>query len=646
MPEAHTQPGPRQTTAQARSTPPQRPAAAPPWALAGGALGLLIGVVAAGLLVSDHFGAVRLPGCGAESPCARATASAWGKIAIGAFVWPVSFLGASYFAAALVGWLAARGALPTLLRWVARIGALFSLVYLSVITSERLFCPYCLVSHAGNLAFWIIMELSRTRPRPLAAPLVAALLVFLTSSLGLRIADAQQREKVRVAGEEQRSVAVAQIAAREAQARLESQAAATQAAASKPASPIRPGQVLAGRYIYGPPQAPIRIVMFTGYQCPDCLRIESQLEAIMSMRKDVQVSIRHFPFNVDCNPGVGRTTQPNACWAARAAEAAGILYGVDGFWKMHKWLFDPKRRGEFRTTQELEEGLRGMGLDPAGFVQVMQSEETARRIREDVQLSKELGLFFTPMIFVNGVELKGWHVPNALARTVEEVAATNPTPRGPEADLPPPALEKYVADWREQSVLPLGSDSTVHRLGPENAKVQVVLWGDLTEPTTAEADTLLRKLAGERDDMSYTYRHYPFDSSCNSAIQQGKFPSGCLAARAVEAAGLLGGEAAYWKLHAWVTQNQANVNDGSLTEAAAALGLKAGEFADRMKQPDVEAAIKNDIEAGQKMPSLRLGMPAGINSIPTIFVNGKLVPRWKLENQPVLNLIIEEAAAK
>ncbi len=623
--------------------------AAPVWMLLAGALCLLVGVVAAGLLVSDHFGGIKLPGCGADSPCARATASVWGKLKIGEYVWPVSFMGATYFAAALVGWLVARGALPTFLRWVARLGALFSVAYVGIIAYERLFCPYCLASHAGNLLFWIIMESTRTKPRSLAAPLLSAMFVFIVSSVGLAVADAQQRENLRIEGEQQRSSAVAQIAAREEQARLVSQAATTQGSSTKPAapvSPIRPGQVLAGRYIFGPPQAPIRIVMFTGYQCPDCLRIESQLETLMTTRRDIQVSIRHFPFNSDCNPSIGRTTQPNGCWAARAAEAAGILYGVDGFWKMHKWLFEPTRRGEFQTTQDLENGLRSLGLDPAGFTQVMQSEETARRVREDVQLAKELGLYFTPMIFVNGVELKGWHVPNALARTVDDVAATKPAPRGPEADLPPSALEKYIADWREQTVLPLAEDKVARRMGPENAAVNVVLWGDLTEPTTAEADAIVRKLVAERGDVSYTFRHYPFDSSCNAAVQQSKFPNGCLAARAAETAGLLGDNDAYWKMHIWITQNQGKLSEAAINEAAASFGLKADVFAERLKQPDVQELVANDIDAGRKLPSLRLGTPAGISSIPTIFVNGKLLPRWKLDDRSVIELVLQEASGK
>ena len=74
--------------------------------------------------------------------------------------------------------------------------------------------------------------------------------------------------------------------------------------------------------------------------------------ALVSTR---DISIRYFPFNSDCNPFVTKTLHSNACWAARAAETAGMLWGPEGFWKMHVWLFD--RRGVFETTRELEEGI-------------------------------------------------------------------------------------------------------------------------------------------------------------------------------------------------------------------------------------------------------------------------------------------------
>src|SRR6185295_4441596 len=87
------------------------------------------------------------------------------------------------------------------------------------------------------------------------------------------------------------------------------------------APPITIPTLFTGRYRMGPEVAPIRVVMFTGYQCPDCRKMEPQVEELLKTRKDVSISIKHFPFCPDCNRHTPMM-QPNGCWAARAAEAA------------------------------------------------------------------------------------------------------------------------------------------------------------------------------------------------------------------------------------------------------------------------------------------------------------------------------------
>jgi hypothetical protein len=57
----------------------------------------------------------------------------------------------------------------------------------------------------------------------------------------------------------------------------------------------------------------------------------------------------------------------------------------------------------------------------------------------------------------------------------------------------------------------------------------------------------------------------------------------------------------------------------------------------------LQANILDDIEAGKQLPQLRHGMPAGLYGIPTIFVNSRYVPRWKLDDKPVLNEILLDA---
>jgi protein-disulfide isomerase len=398
-----------------------------------------------------------------------------------------------------------------------------------------------------------------------------------------------------------------------------------------------------GRYRVGPAEAPIRIVMFTDYQCGDCANVERQLKRLHETRDDLSISIKHFPFNSDCNQYITRRVHSNACWAARAAEAAGILWGPEGFWKMHEWLFG--RRGRFESNEVLENGIRSLGYDPEGFVSVMTSDETLAAVSADIEEAHALGLHFTPMIYINGVELKGWNAPEALIRTVEEVAATNPPARSAASDRPPLALDKAVDDWRFQPELTLPPDEQPWVTGAgADARVRVVVWGDYQESGTARADSTIRGFASGRNDVSYAFRHFPFNSECNPKVEDQRHPLACMAARAAEAAGALGGNEAYWRMHSWLMENPGDCGEAGLKGRATEIGLDADAFWAAMRDPASQKNILDDVAAGDLLPQLRHGAPKGIFAVPSVFVNERYIPRPWINGQSALTPILEEAA--
>ncbi|MEW6197040.1 MAG: thioredoxin domain-containing protein [Planctomycetota bacterium] len=610
------------------------------------------------LLAIEHLSGLNLPGCGPGSACQRAAEGPWGALPLGAFAWPVAYLGLAYFLAALVAWAVARGALPTLFRYVVRLGALVSLFYCALIAWEWLLCPYCIAAHVGNFVFWFTMERAGAAAPRRAPVLTAFAATFIVVTIGLAVGDWQMQSHIRSKGERERSESVQKIVDRgTATQPARAVTAPATAPAGTPAGPTadRPPPVttttsapppaekpFTGRYRRGPERAPIRIVMFTDFQCRDCRRIEQEVQQILSQRSDVSLSIKHFPFNDECNPYVSGKDHPNACWAARAAEAAGLLWGSEGFWKMHDWLFEVQ--GVFSTSQEVEQAIRGFGYNPAGFFDVMQSPETLARVQTDVQEGNELGLFFTPMIFINGVELKGWYAKDALPRTVAELAARNLPPGTPEDDRPPAALEKYVADWRDERVHKLPPDEHPWWLGPPEARVRIVVWGDYQEPLTTEADGIIRAFAAGRNDVTYSFRHYPFNTDCNPHVSTKRFPHACRAAQAAEAAGQLGGPTAHAAMHAWLMDNAPQFSEDAVVAAAVEMGLDAAAFRAALDAPGVAARIAEDVRAAKMLPSLRYGAPPGLHAIPAIFINGKYVPRWRPDRRQVLDVILRAAA--
>ncbi len=609
---------------------------------------LIIAVVAAGLLALKHFGG-RLPGCGPMSGCESLEATAWGKLpGIG---WPVSFVGLAYFLSVLAGWLASAGRFPRRALWLLRAGCAASLGYLVLMLILRKVCPYCLTVHVANLGFLAIIERSRLHARPVSSG-------NRPSGSGGKMTSSRGMGRVVAAWVMTFVVATAVLAAangrheKERLAKAESERQqSSQKIVEKSQEPDSARLIdmwgskgFTGRYRLGPEIAPIRIVMLTDYQCPDCKRVEGEVEQILEAHKDLSLSIKHFPMcmeaskGVPCNKYAKQSLHPNACWAARAAEAAGILRGNDGFWQMHRWLFQVE--GTF-DGKALNAALTGFGYDPSAFWAVMNSPETLSRVQSDIEEGVALGLFYTPMIFVNGVEFKGWQVPGALAKTVEEVAAKNPPPMSATVDRPPLGDQKYINDWKEQTVRPMPPDQRSWSIGaPASTKgaVEVVLFGDYQEPFCASMDIAIRDFVKDHPQVRYTFRHYPIDPAVNPALPAKVRPDAIhplagRAAKAAEAAGSLGGSAAFWKMHAWLMANQKDFSDDTVRAAAGKMGLDGKALLSAMDSPEVAAAIVEDARAGQRV---------GLTGVPMVFINSRWVPRTTREDENIVIRILTD----
>jgi protein-disulfide isomerase/uncharacterized membrane protein len=606
--------------------------------------GLAVGAVGfAGYLSLNHMIGIRLPGCGAGSGCAQAAASVWGRVP--GVDWPVSFVGLAYFLGVAMAWVAGGGRVSRGFRYVLALGAAASVMFLAVVVAERLWCVYCLGAHACNLA---LVGLAWKRggagePR-LGWAMPAFVLTALLTTLALGVAESHERKAAVARAERSLAESTRRMAAMAAEEGAKAKETATPVAlpdgtgrempntATQNAGPSVHG--FSGRHRAGPEAAQVRIVMYTDYQCPDCKKIEDQLRAIMGRGLSLSVIIKQFPLSTQCNPNAPGDLHANACWASRAAITAGMLRGDEGFWTMHHWLF---ARGGGFTDAELRAGLAELGFDADVFVATMQSAATLAPITSDIDEGISLGIVQTPMIFINGIELKGWNAPGALTRAVDAVLAASPAAARVSEDRPPTAQERYIADWREAPVRAMPESVLKKKaLGSEGAPVWVVLFGDYQEPFCAEADGILRLwTTGTGTTIRYTFAHFPVDPGCNPATTMRLHDQACLAANAAEAALLMGGDEAFWKMHDWLMRNRGRVSLETLDVACDELGMEKSLFFDAMKQPQNMERIAEDARGAKSL---------GITSIPMIFINGKHVARWKVGSENLLPRIIDEAA--
>jgi protein-disulfide isomerase len=633
---------PRPATASRRPNTPPRSASSDRAVRAIGAAALTIAAIASLVLVAGHLQAVALPGCGPGSPCDQAAKSVWGKVPFTQV--STAALGAAYFIGMLSWWLGACASRT--LRTVATIGMLASVLYVVVMIAEGWACKYCLAAHIANAIFVAcVFWGSRGSPRGIDVRGIALAGGAGAIALGLLATiETNQRKKLEAAAKQQAAQSVeAMKAASQAPGTITppgtqpstageqpANAPSTQTSPPKPAAGTQSRATVPfeGRFRKGPAEAAIRIVMLTDYQCPDCKIMEGQLSRLLAAQPplDIAVSIKHFPLSTMCNPSVQRDMHPDACFGAYAAEAAGDLGGADAFWQTHNWLF--ARDGKF-TPQDIVTHGNAIGIDGLTLRQLMDDPRVQQRVKNDIEEGQQLGLRNTPMIFINGVELRGWMAPDALVNAVTQLAATNPPKRSAASDRPPLAEQRTLEIYANEPVLTLPAQFERFVMGPQTSPLRVVIIGDYQEPGTAEADATVRELLASGANVRYSFAHFPVSQACNPEMTFTRHEHACTAARLVEAAGTLGGPDAFFAAHAWAFANRTTPANLTAANLAQTIGESTGLTADALTQAATssDATIAADARASKAL---------GITGLPAVYINGKLVREWKLRDKNLL----------
>jgi protein-disulfide isomerase len=143
----------------------------------------------------------------------------------------------------------------------------------------------------------------------------------------------------------------------------------------------------------GPAAAPVTVVEYGDYECPDCLNTEPIVRQLREHFGDrLRVIFRHFPQH---------SVHPHASAAAQAAEAAG---SQGKFWEMHQALFKSQRGLADLDFTHL--ALR-LGLDPYKFERDSETRAFARRVRDHHEGGVQSGVKGTPTFFINGRRHQG-----------------------------------------------------------------------------------------------------------------------------------------------------------------------------------------------------------------------------------------------
>ncbi len=152
-----------------------------------------------------------------------------------------------------------------------------------------------------------------------------------------------------------------------------------------------------------------------------------------------------------------------------------------------------------------------------------------------------------------------------------------------------------------------------HVLGPEDAPVTLVEYGDLECPYCRQVNPViseLRRRLGGR--VRYVFRHFPIRSSHVHAQ---------LAAEAAEAAGAQG---KFWEMQEYILEHQEALDESHLLEYAAKLNLDVERFKGDLDGHVFAKRVKEDFQSGIR---------SGVNGTPTFFINGvRYDGAWDLES--------------
>jgi protein-disulfide isomerase len=153
-----------------------------------------------------------------------------------------------------------------------------------------------------------------------------------------------------------------------------------------------------------------------------------------------------------------------------------------------------------------------------------------------------------------------------------------------------------------------------HTKGQPGALVTLAEFSDFECGHCANAYRALRQvLPRYQKDVQIRFHHFPLDPACNPAVKHAIHQYACLAAMASECAAA---QNRFWEYHDLLFENQPKLDRDSLIEYAQRVGLDRDAFLACLDSDAPRQAIARDVAEGMRL---------GIESTPTLFLNGRII---------------------
>jgi protein-disulfide isomerase len=148
-------------------------------------------------------------------------------------------------------------------------------------------------------------------------------------------------------------------------------------------------------YSFGPPDAPVNIVLFSDFECPYCSQLAKTIRQDMPKKygDKVHLVFADFPLGA-IHP-----------WARAASESAHCLGAQNpaAFWAFHDWIFEHQKEVTAANLRDKTMDIAKQQLiDPAKIASCLDTHAPAAEIDKSIQNGRALQVQQTPTFFVNG----------------------------------------------------------------------------------------------------------------------------------------------------------------------------------------------------------------------------------------------------
>ena len=360
--------------------------------------------------------------------------------------------------------------------------------------------------------------------------------------------------------------------------------------------------------MWGKREAPVTVVVFSDFQCPYCSRVEATLDQVKTTYGPDKVRMvwknEPLSFHDKAKP------------AAEAATGVFALKGNDAFWKFHDTAF---KNQQSLSADSYEKWAKEAGVDIAAFKAGMSAHKWAKKVDEDHEVAKKVGVNGTPAFFINGVSLSGAQpfdkfketIDKELSKAQAKIAAGTAKDRiyvemskenKKNAPPPPKDEEEEKEDTTTVFKVPVGNSPI---LGKKDAQVTIALFSDFQCPYCKRVGPTFKEIKdkyGDKVRIVWKHEPLPFHPRAEPAAQL------ALEARAQK------GDAGFWAAHDKLFESQPKLEDTDLEKVAADLKLDV----EKVKKAIKEHKYKKDIDA-----DMELADDVQASGTPHMFINGR-----------------------